>query len=712
MALHLLAINWALATPSPPVCPDGATAAPTATWGGACFSLPKQRATSLRQCVERCGEQGMTPACIGSAEEDAFAAELVPDDDWAYIGHYQSDTSGGPAEGWGRCVAGEASGFANWDQTVARNPDDYLGAFPEGCAVMFGHGRWRDVSCVVPAPQGITTRCLCEGPSSPSASFEQDLQVLEAAVEAGLSEVRARVAVVYPVCFLITFLPALLLVGRRRLRRSAREEGEGGAAGPETSQARTALRAARRSAAQRRLRVSGLMAQSGWALFVFGMAPTIMTITGNSMVAVVGPLTLWLIMVFPSVFLLFLALLPTDARAIRTLCAVFFAGAAGLGVLLVGIALIIPALGIPLVVLCLAAAASLGPTLLRRGPRAMPPRLALRRLWLVGRFVALALGVIFIGWTSALIAARPSSGLRDPLAFGALPAGATCILCALLATPANRGRLHRRLGRLGGHGSEEAEAAAISALVAGADPDTALADAAALFRCLRASRLAAEDLAGSGLKGPSATPSAVVATTAEALAAKTEPAKIGEVTCFLSHSWRDEEEAPGEKYQAFARWAREQEEATGKEVTLWLDKACIDQNNIDQSLACLPVFLSGCQILLIVAGPTYCSRLWCVMEIFTFLRMGGETERIELKLIANPGQDQAAAKRELATQLGTFNASKAQCFKQEDRQRLLAVIEAGFGDFDEFNKGVREVFKLRRITFAMNTNLSVSTDTI
>ena len=53
-----------------------------------------------------------------------------------------------------------------------------------------------------------------------------------------------------------------------------------------------------------------------------------------------------------------------------------------------------------------------------------------------------------------------------------------------------------------------------------------------------------------------------------------------------------------------------------------------------------------------------------------------------------------------------------QRFKQEDRQRLLAVIEAGFGNFDEFNKGVREVFKLRRITFAMNTNLSVSTDTI
>ena len=190
----------------------------------------------------------------------------------------------------------------------------------------------------------------------------------------------------------------------------------------------------------------------------------------------------------------------------------------------------------------------------------------------------------------------------------------------------------------------------------------------------------------------------------EALIKKTEPASLGEVTCFLSHSWRDEDAAPGEKYKAFAHWAREQEEATGKEVTLWLDKACIDQTNIDQSLACLPVFLSGCQILLIVAGPTYCSRLWCVMEIFTFMRMGGAMDRIDVELITHPDQDRVtrafAAKRELMEQLATFDAAKAQCFKQADRQRLLAVIEAGFGNFDEFNTGVREVFKLRRMSVA------------
>ena len=42
-----------------------------------------------------------------------------------------------------------------------------------------------------------------------------------------------------------------------------------------------------------------------------------------------------------------------------------------------------------------------------------------------------------------------------------------------------------------------------------------------------------------------------------------------------------------------------------------------------------------------------------------------------------------------------FDAAEAQCFKQEDREKLLAVIEAGFGDFQEFNLDVRNAFAQR-----------------
>lgn len=40
------------------------------------------------------------------------------------------------------------------------------------------------------------------------------------------------------------------------------------------------------------------------------------------------------------------------------------------------------------------------------------------------------------------------------------------------------------------------------------------------------------------------------------------------------------------------------------------DKACIDQTRIDEALACLPVFLAGCESLLILPGESYVTRLW------------------------------------------------------------------------------------------------------
>ena len=53
------------------------------------------------------------------------------------------------------------------------------------------------------------------------------------------------------------------------------------------------------------------------------------------------------------------------------------------------------------------------------------------------------------------------------------------------------------------------------------------------------------------------------------------------------------------------------------EPALWIsargirvDKGCIDQENIDDSLAALPLFLAGCTRLVIVLGPTYADRLW------------------------------------------------------------------------------------------------------
>ena len=89
---------------------------------------------------------------------------------------------------------------------------------------------------------------------------------------------------------------------------------------------------------------------------------------------------------------------------------------------------------------------------------------------------------------------------------------------------------------------------------------------------------------------------------------------------------------PGDaKYEVLQLWASRDGE--GEKSDIWLDKACIDQTNIDANLMALPVFLSGCRSLLVLAGPTYSSRLWCVMELFVFLRMGGARDDIAVRLL-------------------------------------------------------------------------------
>ena len=69
-----------------------------------------------------------------------------------------------------------------------------------------------------------------------------------------------------------------------------------------------------------------------------------------------------------------------------------------------------------------------------------------------------------------------------------------------------------------------------------------------------------------------------------------------------------------------------------------------------------------------------------VMEIFVFIRTGGK--RISVKLLDE--SDSA-----LAARLVHFDAAKAECFLDRDKQRLWAVIEAAFGNFAPFNKIVR-----------------------
>tara|TARA_B100000795_G_scaffold102058_1_gene75234 strand:- start:272 stop:619 length:348 start_codon:yes stop_codon:yes gene_type:complete len=67
--------------------------------------------------------------------------------------------------------------------------------------------------------------------------------------------------------------------------------------------------------------------------------------------------------------------------------------------------------------------------------------------------------------------------------------------------------------------------------------------------------------------------------------------------------------------------------------------------------------------------------------------VGGTDERIEIHAIAHPDKDQSGARGLMMEQFATFDAAKAQCFLASDRERLLAVIEASFGEITQASTG-------------------------
>ena len=110
-------------------------------------------------------------------------------------------------------------------------------------------------------------------------------------------------------------------------------------------------------------------------------------------------------------------------------------------------------------------------------------------------------------------------------------------------------------------------------------------------------------------------------------------------------------------------------------------QACIDQLDLDMSLTCLPVFLSSCRGLLVLLGSSYPSRLWCLLELFVYVQMGGDRERIRVQLLS----DDARAG------LTTVSAARARCFEPRETQRLLAVIESAFGTVHPFDELLRHL---------------------
>ena len=186
--------------------------------------------------------------------------------------------------------------------------------------------------------------------------------------------------------------------------------------------------------------------------------------------------------------------------------------------------------------------------------------------------------------------------------------------------------------------------------------------------------------------------------------------RLDEIDAFVSHAWGDDYK---QRYVALRGWAMQFELENGRWPVIWLDKACIDQASIEDSIKCLPIFLAHSERLVVLGGPLWPTRLWCVIELFCFLRVGGDANAIVFLPLT--GRDsvhltdwsieecQAAEEdSEMRKSLQEFKVQNAHCY-DADRDLLLRAIESGYSTLDHFNKDMRKaLMRLHQTAHARN----------
>jgi hypothetical protein len=96
--------------------------------------------------------------------------------------------------------------------------------------------------------------------------------------------------------------------------------------------------------------------------------------------------------------------------------------------------------------------------------------------------------------------------------------------------------------------------------------------------------------------------------------------------------------------------------------------------------------------MVVFCGVTYLSRLWCIMELFTFVHMGGDPNAIELHLLLRAGR-RLADRGTISALIESFDAGMCTCANDTDRDRMLEIIHTAYGDIREFNKAVRAIIE-------------------
>lgn len=303
------------------------------------------------------------------------------------------------------------------------------------------------------------------------------------------------------------------------------------------------------------------------------------------------------------------------------------------------------------------------------GALTLAPRHMLELRWQNKRWEFLALGCAAFIWTVALLASQHGrteiTVVRLAAAYAVV--GAEYMALSMLAgssTLRRRARVH-----LAPRAHIVSSAAGISAMLgATGTSDNSIQKSRRLFRCI-----SCEHLHLDAMRSPVPDPG---------LIRHTEVASIGEVDAFVSHSWHD---CPELKWRCLQRWRQDFKAAHGREPKIWIDKYCIDQGDIADSLLCLPIFIAGCKEMLVIAGETYFKRLWCIVELYVFLEIQANADSLCVRLLARDMRERDA----LLKCIENFTATDASASCPNDHDHLHAVLEAGQGNLKTFDAMIR-----------------------
>lgn len=369
---------------------------------------------------------------------------------------------------------------------------------------------------------------------------------------------------------------------------------------------------------------------------------------------------------------LLLAVLPTDHKVVRIATGVwgtlaglsaFAAGANAVNLLLINVTTWdIPhgLIDVLITFYCLCLAFRLFRAAWRLATRAM-----LATGWHLAAEMFLLLGMAAIARVSLDVCEAHASHvtLWTQRSIFVLVAGSEAAACGglLLWRPGLPRSLQEWLGAWGG---AKWAAAGIASVLGGHEPDVVMAKARNRCRSVQLDKVQKEEFScnepvqkGLGLNK------------------YTQHTQLGDIDAFISHSWHDEPEG---KWAALQAWGDDfRARNGGRDPRIWIDKYCIDQTNIAEDLLCLPVFLAASGQLVILFGETFLDRLWCIMEVLTFLFMGGQIDNVQIRRISTTEVDTSK-----------FDVEKATCTNDTDKQMLLAIVEAGFGGRSRFNRTV------------------------